>query len=54
MLRNLTHLTPVLHNATRWSSKFHILKRFNEIRDELLQVADTEGATVPIGSQHRV
>ncbi len=48
MLRNLTHLTPVLHNATRWSSKFHMLKRFNEIRDELLQVADTEEATVPI------
>ena len=48
MLRNLTTLNPVLDNVTRWSSKYKMLRRFNRLRGHLLQVADTEGATVTI------
>lgn len=46
MQRNLTHLAPVLRNATWWSSKHEMLKRFNEIRSELLEVAATENSDV--------
>eukprot|EP00171_Calliarthron_tuberculosum_P001491 IDg1491t1 len=48
MLRNLTSLAPVLHNKTRWSSKYIMIKRFNEIRDSIIEVANTEGATVAV------
>eukprot|EP00171_Calliarthron_tuberculosum_P005080 IDg5080t1 len=48
MLRNLTHLNPITPNATRWSGMSHMLNRFIRIRDELLTVADLDGATVTI------
>ena len=48
MLRNLTALSPILHNKTRWTSKYTMLKRFNRIRDHLLILADTEGAVLTI------
>lgn len=46
ILRNLTRFTPVLMNETRWSGIYTMLKRYNHIRDDLLKVVDTEGATV--------
>ena len=48
MLRNLTPLAPVLHNKTRWSSKYTLLKRFNCIRHHLLRLANQEGAVLTI------
>eukprot|EP00171_Calliarthron_tuberculosum_P012024 IDg12024t1 len=48
MLRNLTQLAPIIHNETRWSGKYHMLRRFATIREQLLAVADTSGATVTI------
>jgi len=48
MLRNLTHLSPLLYNKTRWSGKYAILVRFLEIREELIKVADTDGAAVTV------
>ena len=48
ILRNLTTLGPVLNNVTRWSSKYEMMKRFNQIRPSLIRVADSEGATVTV------
>lgn len=31
MMRNFTHLSPVIHNVTHWSSKYVMLKLFKEI-----------------------
>ena len=31
VLRNLTDLSPVIDNETRWSAKFKVLRRFQEI-----------------------
>ncbi|KAI0560856.1 Ribonuclease H-like protein [Gracilaria domingensis] len=38
LLRNLTDLSPIMHNAIRWSGKLHMLKRFIRIREDLLDV----------------
>lgn len=38
LLRNLTPLNPIMHNATRWSGKLHMLARFVRIREELIEV----------------
>eukprot|EP00171_Calliarthron_tuberculosum_P023569 IDg23569t1 len=46
MLRNLTDLSPVLPNATRWSGIKIMLNRFIEIRDDIITVANTERASV--------
>ena len=48
MLRNLTPLSPISPNAMRWSGLCRMLKRFLEIRDELLIVADQDAATIMI------
>lgn len=48
MLRNLTELTPITPNATRWSGICRMMNRFLEIRDDLLLVADQDGATITI------
>ena len=48
MLWHLTSPGTVLHNATRWSSEYSMLKRFDKIRNLLMQVADTESATVTL------
>lgn len=48
MLRNLTTLSPILHNKTRWLSNFSMLRRFNRIRNQLLKLVDTEGAELTI------
>ncbi|KAI0556954.1 Ribonuclease H-like protein [Gracilaria domingensis] len=38
LLRNLTDLSPRMHNTTRRSGKLHMLKRFIRIREDLLDV----------------
>ena len=48
MLRNLTDLQQVTHNATRWSRMYRMLRRFLENRDILLVVADKDEASVII------
>lgn len=47
-LRNLTDLSPVVPNATRWSGNKHMLCRFSEIREDLIIVASTESTTLTI------
>ena len=44
MLRNLTFLSPITHNVTRWSSKYDMMARFLRIRSELISVSETNGA----------
>jgi len=48
ILRNLTHLKPVLYNKTRWSGKSAVLERFVRIREQLIQAADNESASAEI------
>ena len=36
-------LKPIEHNKTRWSGKYYMLDYFVAIRDQLVQVSDTEG-----------
>lgn len=52
LLRNLTSLSPVTHNDTRWSSKYQMICRFNRIRTELLATADSENASVRINASN--
>eukprot|EP00171_Calliarthron_tuberculosum_P002072 IDg2072t1 len=47
MLRNLTDLRPVIHNETRWSGKHSMLKRFQEIQDDLVRVCDADNIDLP-------
>ena len=42
VLRNLTELHPVLDNETRWSGKVLMLKRFIEIRSEIIEASEHE------------
>ena len=49
MLHNLQQpdgepeLKPIVHNKSRWSGKYCMLDHFVAIRDQLVQVSDTEG-----------
>ena len=45
ILRNLTMYRPILYNKTRWSGKHHVLKRFVEIRDALIEAQDNPEGT---------
>ncbi|KAG6949354.1 hypothetical protein JG688_00014662, partial [Phytophthora aleatoria] len=38
MLRKLTHLAPVMRNATRWSSVYAMVKRYTELMPFLLKI----------------
>lgn len=49
--RNLICLNPVLNVDTRWSSSFHMISRFNDIREDLIQVADDEHADLIVDSR---
>lgn len=40
ILRNLTDLCSVLHNATRWTGKCMMLQIFGEIKNEVIQACD--------------
>lgn len=48
MLRNLTDLSALLPNATRWSGKCHMVNRFIRIRQELIAVSNQESCDLPI------
>lgn len=48
LLRNLTNLAPVIQNATRWSSKFCMLKKYLQIYEMLLKVTDSEGVRLSL------
>ncbi len=47
-LRNLTDITPEIANERRGTAKYDMVKRFNMIRKELLQVADAESTELDI------
>ena len=44
LLQNETDLKPVIHNKTRWSGKFKMLKQWIVIRNELIQVSNNPGS----------
>ncbi len=50
VLRNLTELVYVLDNDTMWSSKVGLLKRFTEIREQLIQASEHEDADIFVNS----
>ena len=39
LLWNRTQLTPIIHNKTRWSGKYKMLKGWITIRDDLIEVS---------------
>ncbi len=49
LLRNITDFEPVMHNKTRCSGTYEMLKRFLSIREELLEVRSSADSTLPIG-----
>ncbi len=46
LLRNLTSLSPIVENKTRWPGKYQMLSRFCKIYDELRNAAESEQSTV--------
>ena len=52
LLRNLTDLAPITHNTTRWSGKYDMLKRFNQIRGDLISAAKHENASIRINDSN--
>ncbi len=48
LLRNLSTLSPVLNNETRWSSTYRMIERFNDIREALIEVADSDDSELVI------
>jgi len=48
ILRNLTKLRPILHNKTRWSSKYDMIARFTRIRNKLIEASQSNDAEIPI------
>lgn len=45
-LRNLTTLNPIIYNRTRWSGKYHTLRRFLQLREIMIEAANS--SEVPI------
>lgn len=52
LLRNLSDLNPVLNNKTRWSSTYHMISRFNKLRDALINMTDSEDSNFQL--DHRI
>lgn len=48
ILQNLTDLKPMVHNKTRWSSKYYMLECFVRIRDKLVEAAEHSDADIDI------
>lgn len=48
LLRNLTDLSPIMHNVTHWPGKVHMLPRFTFIREELFKVRIYPEGDLPI------
>ncbi len=49
LLRNLSTFSPVLNNETRRSSTYHMIVLFNDIREALIEVADSDDSESVIG-----
>jgi len=47
MLNRLTTLAPVLPGQTLWSGIYQMIQRFNRIKGELEEIAETEGCDLP-------
>ena len=50
VLRNLAELNPILDYETRWSGKVNVLKRFSEIRAELIDASEHRDADFTVNS----
>ena len=50
LLMNLTDLLPIMHNETRWSSAYHMLRRFTLIRDNLSSASEDENSDISINT----
>ena len=48
VLQNLTDYRPIPCDKTLWSSKIFVLKRFDKIRDELVEASESLDADLPI------
>lgn len=48
LLHNITHMCTDLFSETRWSGAFKILRRFIAIREDLISVANSEGADIEL------
>ena len=48
MLRNMTHLKPVLYNKTRWSGKYYMFERWIQLRDTLIDLSANDGAELEV------
>ncbi len=46
VLRSLTDFKPIMHNWTRWSGKLYMLRRFLNIREELLEIHDSRDGDI--------
>lgn len=53
MLRNMIGLKPIVDNVTCWSGKLHVIRRFNRIYGDLIEVAETDEVELPIGKSMR-
>ncbi len=53
VLRNITDLKPIMHNRTRWSGKLYMLRRFLNIREELLEIHDSRDVDIEIDDTTR-
>lgn len=52
-LRNLTDLSPIVPSDTRWSVQYLMLRRYNEIRDEIAVVSKEQDAIIPIVTRYQ-
>ena len=50
LLRNASDLKPIMHNKMQWSGKYNMLKHFDDIRDELIEVSNMSESDLPINS----
>lgn len=50
LLRNLMDMKPIMHNPTRWSGKYWMLKRFSEIRSSFIDTSKDDESSVPINT----
>lgn len=54
LLRNLTDLRPITDNETRWSGKLYMLQRFINIRQDLMEVQDSDDGDLYIDTNQRL
>ena len=48
VLRNLTALAPTLPSDTRWSGDYETLKRFSEIRDDIIEASEHPDSNISV------